>query len=53
MNDIRVKLINAIYDNSLEELDMSDMLAIAKSSNEQLVDRLINILEWYANEHNN
>jgi hypothetical protein len=53
MDDIRVQLVNAIYDNSSEELDMADMLAIAKSSNEQLVERLINILEWYANEHNN
>jgi hypothetical protein len=53
MDDIRVQLVNAVYDHSSEELDMADMLTIAKSSNEQLVRRLIKILEWYANEHNN
>ena len=53
MDDIRVQLVNAVYDHSSEELDMADMLTIAKSSNEQLVKRLINILEWYANKHNN
>lgn len=53
MDDVRVELINAIFDNSCEELNMTDMLAIAKSSNEQLVRRLINILEWYVNAYNN
>lgn len=53
MDNIRVKLVNAIYDYASEELDMSDMLDIAKSSNEQLIDRLINILEWYTNAYNN
>ena len=53
MDNIRVKLVNAIWDHSSEELETLDLLKIAKSSNEELVDRLINILEWYANEFNN
>jgi hypothetical protein len=53
MDNIRVKLVNAVWDHSSEELETLDLLKIAKSSNEELIDRLINILEWYANEHNN
>jgi hypothetical protein len=52
-SDIRIKLVNAVYDHSSDELEILDLLNIAKSSDEQLIDRLINILEWYANEHNN
>lgn len=53
MDNIRVKLVNAVWDHSSEELETLDLLQIARSSNEELIDRLINILEWYANEHNN
>lgn len=53
MDNIRVKLVNAVWDHSLEELDKLDLLDIARSSDQQLVERLINILEWYANAYNN
>lgn len=53
MDNVRVKLVNAVWDHSSEELETLDLLKIAKSSNEELIDRLINILEWYANAYNN
>jgi len=53
MDNIRIKLVNAVWDHSSEELETLDLLDIAKSSDEQLVDRLINILEWYANAYSN
>jgi hypothetical protein len=48
MDNTRVKLVNAIYDYSTDKIDLTDWLAISKSSEEQLLDRLIKLLEWYA-----
>ena len=53
MSNLRIELVNAIYTHSSEELDKSDLLDIAKSSDEQLLSRLINILEWYVNAYEN
>jgi hypothetical protein len=53
MSDLRTLLINAIYEHSSEELDITDMMDIAKSSEGHLLMRLINILDWYANAYNN
>lgn len=52
-NNIRKKLVTAIVGSSEEELDKQDYIIIAKESEEQLLDRLINILDWYIDEHNN
>lgn len=52
-NNIRKKLVMAIVGSSAEELDKHDYIIIAKESEEQLLDRLINILDWYIDEHNN
>jgi hypothetical protein len=49
----RSKLIDAIVKYSGEELNefsQNDFIDLAKESNEQLLDRLISILEWYENE---
>lgn len=53
MSTLRIELVNTIYEYSSEELDKLDLLDIAKSSDEQLLLRLINILEWYANAYDN
>ena len=44
---MREKLIDSIVEYSSDELDIKDFIEIAKESDEQLLDRLINILEWY------
>lgn len=49
----RTKLIDAIVKYSggeLSEFTNDDFISLAKESNDQLLDRLIGILEWYENE---
>ena len=49
----RAKLIDAIVKYSggeLSEFTNDDFIELAKESNDQLLDRLIGILEWYENE---
>lgn len=49
----RKKLIDAIVKFSGEEItdfSKADFIDLAKESNDELLDRLINILEWYENE---
>lgn len=49
----RVKLINAIVKYSGEEIaefSRSEFIDLAKESNDELLDRLIAILQWYDNE---
>lgn len=49
---MREKLVNAIIENSSDELDIKDVIEIAKESEEQLFERLIYILNFYSNEYN-
>ena len=49
----RKKLIDAIVKFSGEEIaefSKADFIDLAKESNDELLDRLINILVWYENE---
>lgn len=49
----RIKLIDAIVKFSGQEIiefTQQDFINLAKESNEQLIDRLVHILEWYENE---
>jgi hypothetical protein len=49
----RAKLIDAIVKYSGEEISefsRSEFIDLAKESNDELLDRLINILRWYDNE---
>lgn len=49
----RTKLIDAIVKYSGEEFNefsQNDFINLAKESNDQLLDRLIGILQWYENE---
>ena len=49
----RAKLIDAIVKYSGEEVaefSKADFIDLAKESNDELLDRLINILKWYDNE---
>lgn len=49
----RAKLIDAIVKYSGEEISefsRTDFIDLAKESNDELLDRLINILRWYDNE---
>ena len=49
----RKKLIDAIVKFSGEEIaefSKADFIDLAKESNDELLDRLINILEWNENE---
>lgn len=49
----RAKLIDAIVKYSGEEISefsRTDFIDLAKESNDELFDRLINILRWYDNE---
>lgn len=51
--NIRQKLISAIYEYSQDELEgVNDWFKIAMESEEQLVDRIINILEYYHEQSN-
>lgn len=49
---MREKLVNAILEHSEDELGEHTLADIARESEEQLVDRLINILGYYAREYN-
>ena len=52
----REKLISAIVEFTGAELDEfthDDFIALAKESEDQLLDRLIHITEWYVDEYNN
>lgn len=49
----RAKMIDAIVKYSGEEISefsRSEFIDLAKESNDELLDRLINILRWYDNE---
>jgi hypothetical protein len=49
----REKLVNAIieyYGSEVSEFTKQDFIDLAKESEDQLLDRLIGILEWYHNE---
>jgi Zn-finger protein len=49
----RAKLIDAIVKFSGEEIaefSKSEFIDLAKESNDELLDRLIEILKWYDNE---
>ncbi len=48
---MRNKLVYAIVEYAGDELDYSDLKNIATESEEELVDRLIHILEYYKNEN--
>lgn len=48
----RKKLIEAIHKYASDELDEKDWFKIAKESDLQLIDRVINILSWYHVEYN-
>ena len=50
---LRKKLIKAIIKSASDEIDESYLIRMAKESDEELVDELIHILEWYVDEHNN
>jgi hypothetical protein len=50
---MREKLINAIIEYAGDELSEYDYADIARESEEELVDRLIYVLEYYFNEYNN
>jgi len=50
---MREKLINAIIEYAGDELDEFDYQRMSRESEEELVERLIYILEYYFNEHNN
>jgi Holliday junction resolvasome RuvABC endonuclease subunit len=49
---MRKKLVYAIVEYAGDELDYSDLKSIATESEEELVDRLIHILEYYSKESN-
>ena len=46
---MREKLINAIIDLSGDELEYKDFIEIAKEDIEKLIDRLVNIANYYKN----
>lgn len=50
---MREKLVYAIIEYAGDELDFSDIKSLAIESEEQLVDRLINILEYYKDGRDN
>jgi hypothetical protein len=50
---IRQKLINAIFDMAGDEIEtIEDAKKFAKMSDEQLVDEIINIAEYYRTQSN-
>lgn len=51
-NKLRKTLVTAIVEHSSDELNEQDYIRIAQESEEQLLDRLINILGWYFDEYN-
>jgi len=53
---MREKLISAIVEltgSELNEFTRADFIALAKESEDQLLDRLIHIAKWYQDEYNN
>lgn len=49
---MREKLINAIYDMARDEFETTDdVLKLALMTDEQLVDNLINIAEYFKTNH--
>ena len=54
METLREKLVSAIMDLAGDEYETTDsVVELAKMSEEQLVDNLINISEYYRDETNN
>lgn len=49
---MREKLINAIIEYAGDELDEFDYQKMSRESEEELVDRLIHILEYYFIQYN-
>lgn len=50
---MREKLIDAIIDMAGDEFETTtDVIKLAKMSDEQLVDEVINIAEYYRNQSN-
>jgi hypothetical protein len=50
---MRQKLIDAIIEFSVDEFEsIADIIELARESEEQLVDRIISIAEYYKNETN-
>ena len=48
---MREKLINALINLTSDELDEDTLIAMAKESDEQLLDRLIAIAHYYFMEY--
>jgi hypothetical protein len=46
---LRTMLIDTIVKHSSDELEFNDMVEISKESEEQLLERVVGILEWYKN----
>lgn len=49
---MRHKLVKAIFDLSEDELTIIDFEEICYETDEELVNRLINIANWYAERYN-
>ena len=49
---MREKLVNAILEHVDDEISESTLADMARESEEQLVDKLIGVLEWYVREYN-
>lgn len=49
---MREQLVDAIIEHSSDELDIKDVIEIAKESEAQLLERLIHILNWYSDAYN-
>ena len=50
---MRKTLIDKIIETSGEELTKTDLIEIAKETRYELLERLINILDYYIEENNN
>jgi hypothetical protein len=50
LNKMREKLINLIMSYAGDELIMADVIDMAKESEEQLLDRVASILDYYCHE---
>jgi|APGre2960657404_1045060.scaffolds.fasta_scaffold40861_4 hypothetical protein len=48
---MRTKLIEIIEGYASDELTSNDWIDIAKESDEELLDRVANILDYYVNEY--
>jgi hypothetical protein len=48
---MREKLINLIMSYAGDEMEMADVIDMAKESEEELVDRIANILDYYCHEN--